>query len=165
MFHRLRQIAFALRFRTPPRLPDELIPDDRLRRMFQSLAAHDQRHLLEVHRLCVERDLPEHVAMGALLHDLGKARLSGSRMSVAGRTWHVLFGRFAPTWERRLSCSRFPIISNELHLAHNHAEIGAVRLEALGYPAEVVEIVRKHDAKATTDPFLRAMQSIDSSTP
>ncbi|MDQ2683071.1 MAG: HDOD domain-containing protein [Chloroflexota bacterium] len=165
MFHRLRQIAFALRFRTPPPVPADLIPDARLRRMFRSLGAHDQRHLLEVHRLCVESGLPGHVAMGALLHDLGKARLSGSRISVAGRTWHLLFGRFAPDWERRLSRARIPIISNELFLAYHHAEIGAERLAALGYPPEVVEIVRKHDAETTTDHHLRAMQAIDSATP
>lgn len=165
MYHRLHQIALALRFRTPPPLPADLIPDPQLYRLFRSLGAHDQRHLLEVHRLCVESGLPDHVVLGGLLHDLGKARLSGSRMSVAGRIWHVLFGRFAPGWEYRLSRSRIPVISNELFLAFNHAEIGAERLTALGYPPEVVEIVRMHDAKSTTNQHLRAMQAIDSSTP
>lgn len=102
---------------------------------------------------------------GALLHDIGKARLSGARMSVAGRTWHVLFGRFAPNLERRLAEMRIPVISNELFIAYNHAAIGADRLEALGIPQAVCDVVRHHDDPNLTDPAMRAMQEIDSATP
>ncbi len=86
-------------------------------------------------------------------------------MSVAGRTWHVLFGRFAPGWELRLATMRLPIISNELYLAHNHAAIGADRLEALGLPPAVCDVVRHHDAIDVADPAMKAMQEIDSATP
>jgi putative nucleotidyltransferase with HDIG domain len=142
-----------------------LIPNCQVRRLFRTLGAHDQRHLLEVHRQCVDADLPEPIVQGALLHDIGKVRLSGSQMSVAGRTWHVLFGRFAPGCERRLSLMRIPVISNELFLAYSHARIGAERLEALGVPPEVCTVVQFHDAREVTDPHLRTMQEIDSATP
>jgi hypothetical protein len=165
MFHRIIQIGYALRFRTPPVLEPELIPEPPVRRLFEALGAHDQRHLLEVFRKCREAGLPEHICQGGLLHDIGKSRLSGSTMSVAGRTWHVLFGRYAPHWERKLADFRLPIISNELTIAFDHARIGAERMCALGVSTAVTDVIRHHDDPHVTDPALRTLQKIDSATP
>lgn len=154
-----------MQFREVPKLPAGLLGDPLVRSLFRALPAHDQRHLLAVYRACREQGLPEYIQRGALLHDIGKVRLSGAGMSIVGRTWHVLFGRFCPQAERRLATWRIPVISNELFLAIHHAETGAARLAALGEPDDVCAVVRFHDDTAVLEPEMVRFQEIDSATP
>lgn len=163
--HRVTQILFAVQAREAPRLPTGLIPNPLVRSLFRSLPAHDQRHLLAVYKACAAEKLPRHILQGALLHDIGKVRLSGTGISVPGRTWHVLFGRFCPTIEARLSRMRIPVISNELYLAVHHAEIGAARLAALGEPDDVCTVVLNHDTTEMQERDMARFQEIDSATP
>lgn len=76
------------------------------------------------------------------------------------RLWHrvayVLLSAGAPWFVKRLTNGRGGIAA-----LHGHAERGAVVAEALGAPAAVVRLIRRHDDDPTGDEQLRLLRAAD----
>ena len=163
--HRLRQIGLALGVRTTSPIDPALIPNEAVRRLFQQLHPHDQRHLREVHRKAREANLPRFMCQAAILHDIGKVTLAGTTINLISRIAHVLLSqRSSPICLRPVN-SRLPVVGTGMRLASGHARVGAARLRALGVPETVCHVVALHDDRTVTDPLLRLLQEIDSATP
>ena len=143
--------------------PSELAATPRTARLFAHLDPHDQRHLIAVHRACIAGGLSVDVAMAGLLHDVGKSSLSGRRVTLLDRTMRVLLARFTPGLLRRLSSEPALTWRLGLLLAARHAQLGASRLEALGWPDAVVAAVREHES-STASGELAALRRIDDAT-
>lgn len=125
--------------------------------LFESMSARDQRHSLDVYRTLREQGCrDQHLVMAALLHDAGKGRLAGVRVRLWHRVAYVLLSTGAPWVLRRLASGR-----SGLAALHRHADRGAVVAEALGAPAEVVEIIRRHEEHGSPDERLRLLRAAD----
>jgi putative nucleotidyltransferase with HDIG domain len=161
----LHQIALALIARTPPVVDRRLFPNESVWRLFEELHAHDQRHLLAVYRKAVDAGLPEPVCTAGLLHDIGKATLAGTRISLVARIAHVILQRASPEFETRLTDRSGPWLGIGLRLAQEHGTLGANRLRALAVDSRICEIVEHHDDPTLCDPPIRRLQEIDSATP
>lgn len=165
LFHRTHQIILALAVRHAPPIDPALFPNQAVWRLFTELHPHDQRHLLAVHDKAAGARLPGPICLAGLLHDIGKVTLPGTRISLVARIAHVVLERLSPAADAKLAEREVPLLGVGMRLAHNHARIGANRLRALGVDEEVCRIVEFHDNPTQTDPDVRALQNIDSSTP
>jgi len=157
--YRTRQFLGALK----PRIGDgerteaaELL-GERLWPLFESMSDRDQRHSLDVCRILKEQGCrDENLLMAALLHDAGKGRLAGVRVRLWHRVAHVLLTTGASAALRRLANGR-----GGLAALHRHADRGAVVAEALGAPPAVVEIIRRHEERGSSDENLRLLREAD----
>lgn len=163
MIGRLRQVRSLLGSGdvSPPLA---LVGAPRTARLFASLAAHDRRHLVAVHRACVAEGLPADVATAGLLHDIGKVSLSGRRANLLDRTLRVILGRVGVPLLARMSRDPAPGWRLGLVLADQHAALGACRLAALGWPDAVVGAAHDHESP-TGAGELAALRRIDDATP
>ena len=123
-----------------------MVAAPRTARLFAALAAYDRRHLVAVHLACVDAGLSADIAAAGLIHDIGKSSLSGRQVSLVDRGLRVVL-----TGVRRDTSPRVvrePVTGWRLGLAlaERHAEIGAARLAALGWPDSVVAAVRDHES-------------------
>lgn len=146
------------------RLPASLTVAPRTARLFAALAPHDRRHLVAVHGACVSEGLSPDLVLAGLLHDVGKSSLSARRITLLDRTLHVLLGRVTPrplVWLAREPTGGATL---GLHLALHHPALGAGRLAALGWPASVTDLVRRH-ATDDTSGDLAVLRRIDDATP
>lgn len=164
MIHRLRQVGAALGDRAIPVVPDELAATPRTAHLFATLATHDQRHLLAVHRACVAAGLPTAIAMAGLLHDIGKASLSERRVNLLDRSLRVVLRRISPGLLIRWTREPAPTWRLGLHLAERHPALGADRLSALGWQATVVSAVYDHEGDNAAG-VLATLRQIDDSAP
>ena len=161
--HRLHQIALAVSKRESPAFEPSDFPGDRVVRLFQSLHPHDQRHLLDVHCKAKKAGLDEVHCQAALLHDVGKVTLAGTRISLWARIAHVILHRISPT--AGATFARLGALGPGLRLARDHGQIGADRLRALGVSESICQIVECHDDSSQVSPQLCLLQKIDSETP
>jgi len=101
--------------------------------------------------------------MAGLLHDIGKASLSGRRVGLLDRSARVVLARWRPELLRRLSREPTSAWWSGLALAEGHPLIGADRLEALGWPEATVVAVREHESEvAEGEPLM--LRRIDDAT-
>jgi hypothetical protein len=163
--HRLHQIALALRRRSAPPVDPSLFPSHAAWLLFRDLHVHDQRHLVEVYRKARAAGLDDDLCAAALLHDIGKVTLTGTRISLPARIAHVLLGRLAPPMRGSPMLERVPWLGVGLRLAERHAGYGAERLRAVGVADSICGIVASHDVEPHPDERVRRLQEIDSTTP
>ncbi len=121
--------------------------------LFWGMAPLGRRHCLNVHHALAKggHDDPD-LLRAALLHDIGKGR-SG----VLSRVTRVLFGAMAPRslgWLARRN--------HRLGALLDHAQRGAVLVEATGASDAMVDIIRWHERGQLEDPRLVALRSADS---
>ncbi len=122
-------------------------------KIFFAMSVADQVHSLRtaytVERLIIEdkRGVDrEFLIRCALLHDTG--RRAGD-LTIKGKIFAVLITSIAPKFAERLELNG----NHALYVYHNHAEIGARRLQKLGLFKEA-KIIAKHHAKPKPDdPF------------
>ena len=122
-------------------------------KIFFAMSVADQVHSLRtaytVERLIIEdkRGVDrEFLIRCALLHDTG--RRAGD-LTIKGKIFAVLITSIAPKFAERLELNG----NRALYVYHNHAEIGARRLQKLGLFKEA-KIIAKHHAKPKPDdPF------------
>lgn len=122
-------------------------------KIFFAMSVADQVHSLRtaytVERLIIEdkRGVDrEFLIRCALLHDTG--RRAGD-LTIRGKIFAVLITSIAPKFAERLELNG----NRALYVYHNHAEIGARRLQKLGLFKEA-KIIAKHHAKPKPDdPF------------
>ena len=122
-------------------------------KIFFAMSVADQVHSLRtaytVERLVIEdkRGVDrEFLIRCALLHDTG--RRAGD-LTIKGKIFAVLITSIAPKFAERLELNG----NHALYVYHNHAEIGARRLQKLGLFKEA-KIIAKHHAKPKPDdPF------------
>ena len=122
-------------------------------KLFFAMSVEDQVHSLRtaytVERLIIEdkRGVDrEFLIRCALLHDTG--RRAGD-LTIKGKIFAVLITSIAPKFAERLELNG----NHALYVYHNHAEIGARRLQKLGLFKEA-KIIAKHHAKPKPDdPF------------
>ena len=122
-------------------------------KIFFEMSIADQVHSLRtaytVERLIIEdkRGVDrEFLIRCALLHDTG--RRAGD-LTIRGKIFAVLITSIAPKFAERLELNG----NHALYVYHNHAEIGARRLQKLGLFKEA-KIIAKHHAKPKPDdPF------------
>jgi hypothetical protein len=160
---RVRQVWTFVECRGAIRPPSQLAATPRTARLFAHLDLHDQRHLIAVHRACIVEGVSVDIAMAGLLHDVGKTSLSGRPVTLLDRTLRVLLARFTLGLLRRLSSEPALAWRLGLLLAERHAQLGASRLEALGWPDAVVAAVREHES-TTASGELAVLQRIDDAT-
>ena len=160
--YRTRQFFGALRPRVrrrelreaSARLGPQLTP------LFLSMSRRDQRHCLDVcEKLrawgCEDGD----VLTAALLHDAGKGSMAGGRVRLWHRVAYVLLEVGAPGLIAPLS--RY---SRGLRALRRHGERGAVLVEALGGPAEVVRLLREMERRGTADSRPLLLREADESS-
>jgi len=145
-------------------LPAPLGEMPRTTRLFSALAPHDRRHLVAVHRACIANGLSLEMTMAGLLHDVGKASLSGRRVTVLDRSVRVVLARWRPELLVRLCRVPTPAWRLGLVLANEHATLGAGRLAALGWPDSIVTAVREHQSDSPKG-GLATLRRIDDTTP
>lgn len=162
--HRLRQGFAALNLIAPTPPTPDVLDDPGVRRLFEALSAHDRRHLLEVYRAARCRSEDEAVRSAALLHDVGKATLSGKRISLAARVYWVLRQLLPGVPLRSSRANRGGGWLIGPWLAEHHARIGADRLRALGMPEADCRLVELHDRGDVEDARLTLLREIDSLT-
>jgi hypothetical protein len=133
--------------------------------MFHDLQVHDRRHLFEVHRKARADGLDDELCTAALLHDIGKVTLTGTKISLPARIAHVLLGRLAPSLRGSPMLEQVPWLGIGLRLAERHAGYGAERLRALGVADSICGIVASHDVEPHPEERVRRLQEIDSTTP
>ncbi len=93
--------------------------------------------------------------VAALLHDVGKGQQRRrDRVAVVAAEW-VGLGRRLASPSSRIEMRR------AAHRTAVHTRIGAERLRTAGAPTRVVELVRRHHAKAGDDGMLALLQQAD----
>jgi hypothetical protein len=154
---RLVQTLRALVYRRRPSEIPTVFPNEQVRRLFRTLSAHDQRHLIMVYEHCLAAGLARETCLAGLLHDIGKASLAGRSIPVLARISQVIWatptGQGADSWITPRS------------LAAHHARSGAVRLRALAVDERVCWLVEDHDDGTPGDIELDQLRVIDNSTP
>ena len=145
-------------------MPSELASAPRTARLFADLAPHDRRHLVAVHHECVASGISREVATAGLLHDIGKASLSGRQVNLLDRTVRVVMARWRFDSLSVLGRAPAPGWRLGLVLAHRHAAFGADRLAALGWPESIVLAVREHESDAA-EGERATLRRIDDATP
>lgn len=161
LVHRVRQTILATFYRRAPTIDSGLFASGHVLRLFTTLAAHDQRHLLAVHRKATSHGLDRETAIAALLHDIGKSSLAGTHVSVVARIIKVIAGKQRGTSHE---WSDNPVITAH-SLTFCHGEIGAERLRALGVEETVSRMVELHDHAGVRDERVIAIQQLDNTTP
>lgn len=164
MHHRLRQGLSALVVREAGPLPTPLVATARTARLFTALAPHDQRHLTAVHAACFTAGLSTDMATAGLLHAIGRCSLSGRRVTLVDRTLRVLMERLSPRLPRWVARRPGTGPTLGLAMAIDHADRGASRLSALGWPASIVLAVREHESD-DAEGDRAALRRIDDATP
>jgi len=172
VFRRVRQVQAALFARITP--ADEVYIAEHLnsreQHLFWKMAVADQYHALQVAKTVlrmadehqvVEREL---LRKAALLHDVGKMR---GDISTIDKIITVLVHALSPRAGRILARpGRGGLIANLRHAFYiygHHARRGAKLAAQAGVAAPVVEWIRRHHQKLTTDdPLeLRLLQAAD----
>ena len=153
--HRLAQTRVALLGATAPASPIDALPNQAVLDLFNSLSAHDRRHLIAVYERACQDELAADTCLAGLLHDIGKVSLSGRQVHIHERILHVL-----PIGRHPKHCPRV----SGIDLTRHHAAIGAARLRALGVSERVCWLVEHHADLFTADPQLQALQIIDNAT-
>ncbi|MBQ7493661.1 MAG: HD domain-containing protein [Selenomonadaceae bacterium] len=122
-------------------------------KIFFAMSVADQVHSLRtaytVERLIIEdkRGVDrEFLIRCALLHDTG--RRAGD-LTIRGKIFAVLITSIAPKFSERLELNG----NRALYVYHNHAEIGARRLQKLGLFKEAKIIAIHHAKPKPDDPF------------
>jgi len=157
--YRLRQFFGALkpRIEKAERFEAAELLGERLRPLFESMSERDQRHSVDVYRTLKEQGRRDpDLLTAALLHDAGKGRLAGVRVRLWHRVSYVLLETSAPWALGTLVNGR-----GGLAALHRHAERGALVAEALGAPATVVELIRRHEERDSPDERLRLLRAAD----
>ena len=122
-------------------------------KIFFAMSVADQVHSLRtaytVERLIIEdkRGVDrEFLIRCALLHDTG--RRAGD-LTIKGKIFAVLITSIAPKFAERLELNG----NRALYVYHNHAEIGARKLQKLGLFKEAKIIAKHHAPPKPDDPF------------
>ena len=159
--YRARQFLGALR----PRVDGTELKDasallgQRLMPLFLSMSRRDQRHCLDVYGALVRTGChDQNVLLAALLHDAGKGGLAGARVRLWHRVAYVLLATASARLLERLAGGR-----GGLAALHHHCERGALLAERHGAPAEVVDLIRRHEATAPADERLLSLRAADDS--
>lgn len=158
--YRTRQFALALTARVRP--ADEAfvrawLPTLALQALFFSMGPAMQAHHIAVARDLLaggERD-PDLVA-AALLHDVGKGRLS-----VSYRVALVVLKQAAPGLLRRWAARPYRDWRGPLYQAWHHPRLGAERAAAAGASARTVDWIARHQGDPGDDALLRRLQAVD----
>jgi putative nucleotidyltransferase with HDIG domain len=125
--------------------------------LFESMTPRDQMHSIDTFRVLRERGCTDaELLSAALLHDIGKGRLAGSRVRLWHRLAYVLLSAGSPRLLRRLTRGRSGLAD-----LHHHAERGAVVAEALGVGADTVSLIRRHHDDDLADECLRMLRAAD----
>ena len=135
---------------------DHLLPEGE-RRLFYRMPPYDQTHSVLVAREVERSGGEELLVRAALLHDCGKT-LADRRVPLLYRGLVVVLEAIHPRLLRLLGRPWGPLWPVHLHV--HHPELGARELEAVGSPAELVKLVRRHQDESA-DPSLRRLQSAD----
>ncbi|MCS6801716.1 MAG: HD domain-containing protein [Chloroflexota bacterium] len=124
--------------------------------LFRSMDAAARRHHLAVYRRLRARgcDTPE-VLAAALLHDIGKGRVSPLE-----RTAYVLASRVGPWLVRRLAGDGRRGWRALYRLAH-HPAIGAALVQAAGGSERVVWLIANHQRRDVRDRDLQLLREAD----
>lgn len=156
--YRSRQFAGALWARLDEAERDEArgVLGAGLTPLFESMGLRDQRHCFDVYRTLLGEGCGDpRLLAAALLHDAGKGRLAGDAVRLWHRVAYVVLSACAPWLVRRLTDGGRGGLASLRH----HPERGAALAEKMGAPAEVVELVRRHEERgggAERLPLLRA---------
>jgi len=164
--YRTRQFFGALRPHVREMERDEAaqVLGTQLTPLFESMSARDQRHCFDVYRTLVDyRCRDHHTLLAALLHDAGKGRLAGARVRLWHRVAYVTLAGIAPSVLKRLANPDRRGGKGGLASLYHHCERGAVVAEALGAPAEVVDLIRRHEDAGEADERLRLLRMADDS--
>lgn len=160
--YRIRQFREALRPRIQPSEREEAkrFLAETLWPLFRSMSPRDQRHCIDVYRQLQERGCQDpHVLTAALLHDVGKGRLTGARIRLWHRVAYVLIAATAPSLLDRLESGH-----GGLAYLHQHSRRGAMLAEAVGASPEVVDLIARHEDESPTDERLRLLRLADDSS-
>lgn len=122
-------------------------------KIFFAMSVADQVHSLRtaytIERLIIEdkRGVDrEFLIRCALLHDTG--RRAGD-LTIKGKIFVVLITSFAPKFAERLEING----NHALYVYHNHAEIGARKLQQIGLFKEAKIIAKHHAPPKSDDPL------------
>ena len=161
--YRTRQFlgAFRARMKTSEREEAACVLGDRLLALFASMSPRDQRHCFDVYKVlrgygCQDKN----VLSAALLHDAGKGRMAGARVRLWHRVVYVLLAARAPRLLDRIANGGGP---SGLASLHHHSERGAILADALGAPAPVVDLIRRHEHPDDGNEHLRLLRMADDS--
>ncbi|MEX2446256.1 MAG: HDIG domain-containing metalloprotein [Dehalococcoidia bacterium] len=146
--YRARQFLRGLR----PMLLAEEIADARGRlspaefTLFLHAEPRDRRHACDLLHALRREGVSEAALVAALLHDVGKGRLS-----VWSRVLFVLATAASPRLVPALAAEDGPRWRRELWRLQHHARLGAAMLREAGSDARVVEIVARHTGAPPPD--------------
>ena len=119
-------------------------------KIFFAMSVADQVHSLRtaytIERLIIEdkRGVDrEFLIRCALLHDTGR---KAGDLTIPGKVFVVLITTFAPGFAERLELNG----NHALYVYHNHAQLGARKLQQIGLFKEA-KIIAKHHAKPKPD--------------
>jgi len=127
------------------------------RHLFDSMALRDQRHGLDVYcTLRRQGHQDPDLLTAALLHDLGKGRIS-----LWHRVAYVLLSAAAPMLLRRLAAEEGAGWRQALWRCLHHPERGAEMAAAAASTPEVVRLIRLQETDDTGDSRLRLLRAAD----
>jgi hypothetical protein len=118
---------------------------DRELSLFTEMDRRDQRHSVDLLRHLERSEAgpsSSELRRAALLHDVGKGRLS-----VGARVLFVLANAVAPALARRFEREGARGLRGAFWRIRYHASLGALRLAELGVEEGVIELVRYHTAE------------------
>jgi hypothetical protein len=125
--------------------------------LFGSMEVSDQRHALDVfHALKAKGQADASLLAAALLHDVGKGRIS-----VWQRVVFVLLNAVAPRLLCRLASGDGRGWRGALARSLDHAERGAALAEEAGATPETARLIRLHRAPPGDDAALAMLQAAD----
>lgn len=126
--------------------------------LFESMSPRDRRHCFDVYQaLLAQRGGDANLLTAALLHDAGKGGMAGDDVRLWHRVTYVILSAGAPWLLRRLADGG----RGGLASLHQHPERGAALAETLGAPADVIELVRRHEERTGGDERLRLLRAAD----
>lgn len=157
--YRLRQFLGSLRPRVSAGERAELAPllNAAEQRLFDSMTLRDQRHGLDVYcTLRRQGHQDPDLLTAALLHDLGKGRIS-----LWHRVAYVLLSAAVPMLLRRLAAEEGAGWRQALWRCLHHPERGADMAATAGSTPEVVRLIRLQETDDTGDSRLRLLRAAD----